>query len=101
MTKEHLGIKYKEWKDLFRYIDRKCNFHEKKKGDPKSMTWTCFGDLRFAESFCKRHKLDSERVKHILQFFGGFCDCEILFNVNTERYDNIWKDNLMITEKLK
>ncbi len=98
MTKEHCGTKYKEYKDLFKYIDRKCNFHEDKKG---KTTWTCHGDLRFAEAWCKRNKMDFLRVKHILNFFGGFCDCEILFNVDTERYDNIWKDNLMILEQLK
>ena len=99
MTKEHLGTKYKEYQDLFKYLGRKCNFHENKKGKTE---WTCFGDLRFTEKFCSRHKLNFERVKHILQFFGGHCDCEVLMNVDIEEHDDIWKHRgLMILEQLK
>jgi len=87
------GEVYRTYKDLFKYVERKCNFHYKRKNDPESLTFTCHGDLRFTEAFCKRHKLDFQRVKHILEFFGGFCDCEILLNVDTEEHEDMWKRN--------
>ena len=93
------GKVYRTYQDLFKYVDRKCNFHEDDKG---KTTWTCNGDLRFAEAFCKRHKLDFQRVKHILEFFGGHCDCEILLNVDREEHEDIWKyRGTMILEQLK
>lgn len=97
--KDHEGKVYRTYKDLFNYLDRKCKFHLDKKD---KLHWVCHGDLRFTEAFCKRHKLDFERVKHILQFFGGFCDCEVLFNTNSEQFDDIWKHRgAMILEQLK
>jgi len=102
MTKEHMGTKYREYQDLFKYLDKKCNFHEKKKGDPHSLTWVCFNDLRFTEQFCKKNKLDFIRVKYILEFFGGFCDCEVLFNVDREEHEKMWEDRgLMILEDMR
>lgn len=99
MTKEHCGTKYKEYQDMFNYISRKCNFHEDDKG---KTTWTCNGDLRFAEAWCKYHKMDFQRIKHILEFFGGHCDCEVLFNVDTDTNEKMWEiRGLMIMEKLK
>jgi len=98
MTKEHMGTKYREYQDLFKYLGRKCNFH-KEKGNT---TWTCHGDLGFTEAWCKRNKMDFVRVKHILEFFGGHCDCEVLFNVDTEEHDDMWESRgLMIMEQLK
>ena len=101
MTKEHLGTKYKEYDDLFKYLDRKCNFHNTRKNDPTSTTWTCHNDLRFTEAWCKRNKIDFTIVKHIMGFFGGFCDCEILFNVAIEEHEKIFQRHLMITEDLR
>ena len=93
------GKVYRTYKDLFKYVSRKCNFHEDMKG---KTTCTCHGDLRFAEAFCKRHKLDFQRVKHLLEFFGGHCDCEILLNVDREEHDDIWKyRGTMILEDLR
>ena len=43
---------------LFDYIEKKCNFKEKEKGNPESVTWKCHGDLRFAKEFCKKNKLN-------------------------------------------
>jgi len=102
MTKEHCGTKYKEYQDLFKYIGKKCNFHHTRKNDPSSTTWTCHNDLRFTETWCKRNKMDFLRVKHILEFFGGYCDCEVLFNVDIKEHEQMWKDRgLMIMEQLK
>ena len=99
MTKEHCGTKYREYQDLFKYIGKKCNFHEDKKG---KTTWACHGDLSFTETWCKRNKMDFQRIKHILEFFGGHCDCEVLFNVDTDANEKMWEiRGLMIMEKLK
>lgn len=97
-----MGIKYREYQDLFKYLRRKCNFHYRKKNDPESTTWTCNGKLGFTETWCNRNKMDFIRVKHILEFFGGFCDCEVLFNVDIEEHDDMWESRgLMILEQYK
>ena len=61
-----------------------------------------FNDLRFTEAWCKRNKIDFTKVKPILEFFGGHCDCEVLFNVDTEENESIWEvRGLMIAEDMR
>ena len=69
-----------KWKDLFDFVEEKCNFHEKEEGNNDSLTWTCYRDLRFVKEFCKKHKLNFKKIKKKLDKTGGFCDCEVLFN---------------------
>ena len=65
--------------DLFEYLGRECNFH-KRKSDGET-TWKCDGDLSMTQQFCQDHNLNFVSVKEKLQSMGGFCDCEVLFNV--------------------
>ena len=65
-----------KYKELFDYLGKKCNFR-KKKGIP---TWNCDNELTFTKEFCKKHKLNFERIKKRLEDTGGYCDCEVLFN---------------------
>jgi hypothetical protein len=60
-----------------------CNFKEKKPGDAKSVTWKCSSSTArpLAKAILEDMGMD---VKKSLSFFekhGGYCDCEILFNV--------------------
>ncbi len=62
-----------------------CNFQEQKPGDPRSITWRCKGgtDKSFARDILE--KMGGFDVDASLEYFeqhGGYCDCEILFNVD-------------------
>lgn len=53
-----------------------CNF-------TKSGTWECHHDYRFTKKILKKH-FKNINVKEFIEFCknnGGYCDCEILFNV--------------------
>ena len=54
-----------------------CDFREE-----NEMVWTCAGDLTLSEKLLSEwYDVD---VPGSLQFFrehGGYCDCEVLFNV--------------------
>jgi hypothetical protein len=61
-----------------------CNFREEEPGNPESTTWRCSGGNRtFAKAILK--EMGGIDVEASLKFFeenGGFCDCEIFFNVD-------------------
>jgi hypothetical protein len=65
-----------KWDKLFGYLETKCNF-KKVKG---KTTWVCDGELKFTKMFCEENNLDFDKVKATLNTFGGYCDCEVLFN---------------------
>ena len=69
-------MKLIQWDALFKHLEKKVNFH-KENGETK---WTCYGDLRFTKEFCESNNLSFEGVQLVLANFGGFCDCEVLFN---------------------
>lgn len=65
-----------------------CNFREKTPGDPDSITWTCGGgmDKTFAAAILKKMGFSELAIEASLAYFeayGGHCDCEILFNVES------------------
>mgnify|MGYP001558143281 CR=1 FL=1 len=72
-----------KYKDLYDYLEVKCDFKEKIPGDSSSITWKCKG-FDFTEEFCKDNNIDFSKLKKTLNKNGGYCDCEVLFNV-TER----------------
>jgi hypothetical protein len=85
-----------KWDNLFDYLEVKVNFH-KVKG---KTTWTCDNQLTFTKEFCDINNLDFEKVKSTLNTFGGYCDCEVLFNAQdhlTDRY--IFAEILAINHK--
>lgn len=58
-----------------------CNFRKNKKGETR---WNCKGgrDRSFAEKILREMQI--EQIEQVLAFCdenGGYCDCEILFNV--------------------
>jgi len=60
-----------------------CNFVEEKPGDPKSITWKCSSkpDFELATPILKSMGMDVEKSIAYFREHGGYCDCEILFNV--------------------
>jgi len=65
-----------QWDALFGFLEAKVNFRKVKSKD----TWTCDNQLTFTKEFCDANNLDFEKIKATLNTFGGFCDCEVLFN---------------------
>lgn len=47
--------------------------------DPKTATWTCHGDLRFARAILPT--MDGVDLEASIAFFDYYCDCEILLNL--------------------
>lgn len=64
------------FKDLFNFLEKKVNLREEK----RKTTWNCDGKLSFVKEFCKENKLVLEDIEKVLNFTGGFCDCEVLLN---------------------
>ncbi len=56
--------------DLFNYLDQESDGGKE-----------CDHTLRLTKKFAKRHKLDFDALSEVLQQNGGFCDCEVLLNV--------------------
>ena len=59
-----------------------CNFKE---GGGGEITWRCNGgrDKSLAVAIMKKIKgIDVERSIHYFEKNGGYCDCEILFNLD-------------------
>lgn len=62
-----------------------CDFKQKIEGDPTSVTWKCGGgnDKSFAKAILE--KMGGIDIEETLKYFdrnGGYCDCEILFNID-------------------
>ena len=61
-----------------------CDFKEKVKGDPKSITWKCSSKPERPLATAILEKMGNVNIAKTLKYFdehGGHCDCEILFNV--------------------
>jgi hypothetical protein len=65
-----------------------CNFRERAPGDPDSMVWNCTGDDQsHARRILGRMGYSPVEVELSLQYYrdhSGYCDCEILMNVDRE-----------------
>ena len=48
----------------------------------------CDDTLHFTQQFAASHNLAFEPIKHWLDNFGGYCDCEALANVE-EKYEGL------------
>lgn len=60
-----------------------CAFVEQEPGNPKSVTWKCSSRPNFelATPILKAMGVDVESSIAYFREHGGYCDCEILFNV--------------------
>ena len=62
-----------------------CDFRQKKEGDPASTTWKCDNSINRPRARKILESMGGVDVEASLTYFsehGGYCDCEILFNVD-------------------
>jgi hypothetical protein len=64
-----IPIPQQDLRDLFDYLDRE---------NPAP----CDHTLRETLEFLKKRGLDAERIVPWLREHGGYCDCEVIFNVD-------------------
>lgn len=78
----------KQFEKLCNLLEGKegCNFTEKIKDDPNSITWKCYHDFRFTKEILSKEfpKVNQSKFIEFCKKNGGYCDCEILFNVKIE-----------------
>ena len=58
-----------------------CNFQPQIPGEIESITWTCDGTLKLTRHWMRAHGIDEAANIPELEERGGYCDCEVLFNV--------------------
>lgn len=66
---ESLPMEEELFLELFNYLDG------------KGETEGCENDFRLTKAFLKDKNVDIEKVIQFLEDNGGFCDCEVLYNV--------------------
>jgi hypothetical protein len=64
-----IPMPHQDLRDLFDHLDRE--------GAPQ-----CDHTLRETIEFLKKRGLDVERIVPWLREYGGYCDCEVIFNVD-------------------
>jgi hypothetical protein len=64
-----------------------CNFQQQIPGDIESITWTCDGTLKLTRQWMRAHGVDAEVNIPELKERGGYCDCEVLFNITDATRD--------------
>ena len=61
-----------------------CNFQKKEPGKPESSTWNCAGGRDKSKATALLKAMGDIDISGSWRYFerhGGFCDCQILFNV--------------------
>jgi len=58
-----------------------CNFRQEIPGESGSFTWTCDGTLKLTRHWLGVHGINEAAIIPELEERGGYCDCEVLFNV--------------------
>ena len=85
--KEKMTPEHKDWKKFCELLEgpEGCNFRQKDSEDINTVTWNCKGgkDKSLAKTILKKHfsNIDIEETMNYFEEHGGYCDCEILFNV--------------------
>ena len=76
LTKRHPG-----WKTFIALLEKKVNFRKKRDGN---LTWTCDRKLTFTRQILRSKfpGVSIEKTIKYLQDRGGYCDCEVLMNVD-------------------
>jgi hypothetical protein len=80
LSAEPILPRHRRWDEFIERLcgPEGCNFTE--------TSWTCFGgnDLRFSRGILARMDLSERAIEVCLAYFadhGGYCDCEVVFNV--------------------
>jgi len=84
--KEIMTVDHPRWNEFINRLEglEGCNF--RKDGD--NFTWRCDSTMErsLAKTILKRMSIDID-IEGSLEYFaqhGGYCDCEIIFNVGSE-----------------
>jgi len=85
----HENPRWQEFRDRLQGPEG-CNFHEETPGDRQTLTWHCLGtrDKTHAIAILTAMGATVAEIVASCEYFtahGGFCDCEILFNVDADR----------------
>jgi len=76
-----MSKRHPQWELFTMLIDMRLDYKENKKG---KATWNCDGTLIGAKEILKLMSMDIHKSIKYLESNGGFCDCEILLNVNED-----------------
>lgn len=80
MTAEH-----PRWVEFCKRLEgpEGCNFRQTDPDDPDTLVWRCSGgpDRSRAKAILEDMGCDIEQSCDYFEDNGGYCDCEILFNV--------------------
>lgn len=92
MKKEVMTPENSRWKEFVILLEgpEGCNFIQTDPNDPKSITWTCDNSTNkpLARAILqKMGNIDIEKTMKYFEEHGGYCDCEILLNVNPDDDD--------------
>ena len=84
-----MTVKNPRWSEFVQRLEgpEGCNFHETTPGNRESLTWDCKSgrDKSHAIEILTAMGATVGEIAASCEYFsakGGFCDCEILFNVN-------------------
>ena len=66
------------WKELFDYLEGKLEFGD---GVTTALSASCKHDHADVLKFSKHHKLNNDYMIRLVRSYGGYCDCEVLFNM--------------------
>ena len=58
-----------------------CTFQQTIPEDIESLSWTCDGTLKLTHHWMRAHGINDAVTLPELEERGGYCDCEVLFNV--------------------
>jgi hypothetical protein len=64
-----------------------CNFRQEIPGNVESTRWTCDHTLKLTRQWMRAHGVDEAANVPELEKRGGYCDCEVLFNVTVASRD--------------
>jgi hypothetical protein len=81
--KEVMDKSNHKWNEFLDMLHKEVNFRETSKG---RHTWDCDGTLTKTENILREHfpEVDIERSLDFMMQHGGYCDCEVIFNVEDE-----------------
>jgi hypothetical protein len=74
MTPEHT-----KWNEFCGRLSDLCDFRKKEGRE----VWNCDHDFAFATPLLEDYGVDVPQTIKFFREHGGYCDCEILFNVDT------------------
>lgn len=86
MVKEIMKPSNKRWEEFTRRLEgpEGCDFKLKDKNDPMSFTFKCSGGSERPFATAILEKMGNIDIPETMKYFdkhGGYCDCEILLNV--------------------